>query len=204
MIVHRLVAAQHFGDVLDDMRRDLFRRDRRQRRTVCSAIVPAGVGRRDQCRDLAVRGARGLNGGRGVLPHRCDRLHDARPGRNAARPTVGVAGQRRIERTVITRLVTDHIDDRRACTAGIVQISEAVGETRRAVQQRARGLFRHAAVAVGRAGRYAFEQAQDAVHARHAIECGNKMHLARSGIGEACSDVRREQRADEGFSAVHE
>ena len=200
----RLVAPQHFGDVLDDVRGDLFRRDRRQRRAFGAAIVPARVGWRDQCRDLAVRGARRLNGGRGVLPHCRDRLHDARPGRDAARPAVGVTGQRRIERAVIARLVADHIDDRRAGAAGIVQIGKTVREARRAMQQRARGLFRHPAVTIGRAGRHALEQTQHAMHARHAIERGDEMHLAGAGIGETCRDARREQRADEGFSAVHE
>ncbi len=105
---------------------------------------------------------------------------------------------------MIARLIADHIDDRRTRAAGVVQISQAICQAGRAMQQCARRLFGHPAVAVGGARRHAFEQTQDAVHSRHAVERGDEMHLARPGIRETRCDVRREQSADQSFSAVHE
>ena len=77
-----------------------------------AAVVPAGIGRQDQRGDLARRGARRLHRRRGIHPHGRDRLHHARPGRDAARPALGIRGQRRVERAVIGRLVADDVDDR--------------------------------------------------------------------------------------------
>ncbi len=130
----RLPTPQHLGNVRDDMRRDLFRRDGRKRRAIGSAVVPARIRRRDQGRDLAMRRARRLHGRGRVDAHGRNRLHDAGPRRYAARPSVGVSGQGRIERTMIARLIADHVDDRRARAAGIVQDwpNRSPGRARRA------------------------------------------------------------------------
>ena len=103
---------------------------------------------------------------------------------------------------MVGRVVADDVDHRRLRAPRVVQIGEAVGEARPAVQQRGRRLLRHARVAVGRAGRDALEQAEDAAHAGHAVERGDEMHLAGAGIGEAGVDAGREQRADKAFGAV--
>jgi|SRR5690349_15895205 len=62
-----------------------------------------------------------------------------------------------------------------------------------------RRLLRHPPVAVGRTGRAPLEQAEYTMYARHAIERGDDVHLARAGIGEADIAAGREQRADQGF-----
>ena len=64
----------------------------------------------------------------------------AHPGRDAARPALGVGGQRRVVRAVVGRLVADDVDDRRLRAARVVQVGEAVGEARAAMQQRRRRL----------------------------------------------------------------
>ena len=107
-----------------------------------AALVPGGVGRQDQRRDLAGRGARRLHRGRRIARRRRGRLHGAHPGRHAARPAFGVGGQRRVERPVIGRLVADDVDDAALRAPRVVQIGQAVGQARAAMQQRARRLAR--------------------------------------------------------------
>ncbi len=68
--------------------------------------------------------------------------------------------QRRVEPTVIRRVVADDVHHRRAGTTRVVQVGEPVPEAGTEVQQRRGRAFGHAAVAVGRAGRDALEQAR--------------------------------------------
>ena len=148
-----------------------------------------------------VRAACTAHGGIGA--HRGGRGGGAHPGRGAARPALGVGGQRRVVRAVVGRLVAHDVDDRRLRAAGVVQVGEAVGEARAAVQQRRRRLAGHARVAVGRAGHHALEQAEHAAHAGHAVECGDEVHLRGAGVAEAGIDAAFQQRVDEAFGAVH-
>ncbi len=198
----RLTAAENLRDLPDDMRGNLAGRRDRQRRAFDAAVVPAGVGRRDQGRDLAVRGPRRLHGGCGVGADGRDRLHHARPRRQAAGPAFGVGRQRRVERAMMGRLVAHHVENGRLRAPRVVQIGKSIAQARPAMQQGDRRLLRHPPVAIGRAGRDALEQAKHAMHARYAVERRDEVHLAGAGIGEACVDARREQRADQGFSAV--
>ena len=127
----------------------------------------------------------------------------AHPAGDAARPALGIGGQRRIQRPVIGRLVADDVDDRGRGAAGVVQIGQAVGEAGTAVQQRRGGLAGHPRVAVGGAGHHAFEQAEHAVHAGNAVERGDEMHLRRAGVGETGVDAAFQQRMHQAFGAVH-
>src|SRR5579871_5863748 len=71
------------------------------------------------------------------------------------------------------------------------------------MHERRSGLAGHAAVAVGRAGHDALEQAENAAYARGAVERGDEMHLAGTRIGEAGVDPARDKGPDEAFRAVH-
>ena len=106
-------AAQDLGS-LRDLRR-VGRRLRRHRQRVGddAALVPRRVGRQDQRGDLAGMGARGLHRDGGIGAHGGRRRGGAHPGGDAARPALGVGGQRRIVRAVIGRLVADDVDDGR-------------------------------------------------------------------------------------------
>ena len=75
-------------------------------------------------------------------------------------------------------LVPHQVDDRGPGPAGVVQVGQAVGQARPAVEQGDRRLARHAPVAVGGAGDHPFEQAQDAAHARDPVQGRHEMHLA--------------------------
>ena len=161
----RLAAAENLRDLPDDMRRDLAGRRDRQRRAFDAAVVPAGVGRRDQGRDLAVRDSRRLHGGCGVGADGRDRLHHARPRRQAAGPAFGVGRQRRVERAMMGRLVAHHVENRRLRAPRVVQIGKSVAQARPAMQQGDRRFLRSSARSHGRAGRDALEQAKHAMHA---------------------------------------
>ena len=67
----------------------------------------------------------------------------------------------------------------------------------------AAGLVGHAAVAVGRAGRDAFEQREHRAHLGHVVERGDELHLRGARVGEADVDAVGDERADQGVRAVH-
>jgi hypothetical protein len=168
-----------------------------------AAGAPGGVGRQDERGDAAHRAvARGAHGGGGVGAHFVGGLAAAHPVRHAAGDGQGVALQRRFEAHVLQPMVTHHVDDARARLAGVVQVGQPVAEARPQVQQRGRGLARHAPVAVGRAGDHAFEQAQHAAHAGYAVERGHEVHLRRAGVGEAQLHAAGGEGVDQGFGAV--
>ena len=100
-------------------------------------------------------------------------------------------------------MVADDVDDGRLRLARVVQVGEPVAETGPEVQQRGRGPIGHAPVAVGRAGRDAFEEREHAAHLGHGVERGHEVHLRGAGIHEAGVDAARDQRADERLGAVH-
>ena len=108
---------------------------------------------------------------------------------DAARPALGIGGQRRVERAVIGGLVADDVDDAGAGPTGVVQVGEAVREAGAAVQQGAAGSLGHAPVAVGAAGDHVLLQAEHAAHPRDAVQRGDEVHLARAGVGEADLDA---------------
>ena len=178
----RLATTQERRGVADDVRSNPPQRGRRARLPDDAAIVPTGIGRRDQRRDLAIRGSRRLDCRGGVGADGRYRAHNTGPSRNSARPSFGVRGQWRIKRPVVARLVADDVNERRARTPGVVQIGKPVGQPRSAMQKRDRRLLGHTPVAVGGPGRDAFEQAQHAAQTGHAVERRNEMHLARAGI----------------------
>ena len=76
----------------------------------------------------------------------------AHPGGDAARPALGVGGQRRVERAVVGGLVADDVDDAACARGGRCAGWRGRCEARAAVQQRGGRLAGHAPVAVGAAG----------------------------------------------------
>ena len=56
-------------------------------------------------------------------------------------------------------MIPDQVDDRRVRTTRVVQVRNAVGESRPQMQQREGGTFGHPRVTVGRAGADTLEQA---------------------------------------------
>ena len=178
-------------------------RRHRQRLGDHAAVVPRRVRRQDQRGDLPRMGARGLHRDGGIGAHGRRRGGGAHPGRGAARPALGVGGQRRVIRAVVGRLVAHDVDDRRLRAARVVQVGQTIRQARPTVQQRCRGLARHARITIGRTGHHALEQAQHTVHAGHAIERRHEVHLGRAGVGKAGVDAALQQCVDETFGAVH-
>ena len=128
---------------------------------------------------------------------------DVRPGGERPHERLDVRGQRRIEVPVIGRVIADDVDRRRKRTPGVVQVGGAVEIAGAEMQQRHRRPAGHARVAVRCARCDALEQAQDRSDPRFAVQCGDEVHLARAGIGEAGPDAAIRERPDERIGAVH-
>ena len=124
-------------------------------------------------------------------------------GGDAAGEALRVCGQRRVVGPVVGGLVAHDVDDAGPRAAGVVQVRKSVREAWAAMQQRGRGLARHAPVAVGAAGDDVLLQAEDAAHAGDAVQRGDEMHLAGAGIREADIDPAAQQGVDKTFRAVH-
>jgi hypothetical protein len=71
------------------------------------------------------------------------------------------------------------------------------------MQQRRRGLAGNPAVAVGRAGRDAFEQAEHRADPRDCVESCDEMHFRSTGICEADVHAAIDQRLSERLRAIH-
>ena len=78
---------------------------------------------------------------------------------------------------MVTRMLTDDVDDGNVGATGVVQIGETVGETGAEMQQSAAGFLRHASEAIRGSSDYTFEQAEDATHFRHAVERCDQMNF---------------------------
>ena len=199
----RLLAAQHLRGRAQDVRRHGRSCGDRQRRGDRAALVPGGVRRQDQRGDLPGCGVRSLHCGCAVRAYTRGGGAGAHPVRHRACKALGIGGERRIERPVVARLVTDDIDHRRMRAARVVHVGDAVGEARPAMEQRRGGLAGHARVAVGAAGHHDFGHAEDAAHALDLVERGDEMHFRRAGIGETGINAAGEQRAHKAFGAIH-
>ncbi len=199
----RFALAQDLGRALDRVLRRQRRRRHGDGRGRAAAFVPRGVGGQNEGRDLARRRPRRRHRLGAVRRHGHGIGRGAQPFRIGARHALDVGVERRIVLLVICGVVADHVDDRRARAARVVQVGEPVAEARRQVQQRRGRLARHAAIAVGGAGDDALEEGEDAAYRRHAVERRHEMHLGRAGIGEAGIDAALDQRAREAFGSVH-
>jgi hypothetical protein len=125
---------QHARRLADGVRIGLRRRRHGQGRGDNAALVPRGVGGQDQGGDLPRPCARRLHRHGRVGAHLLGPGGGPDPGGDAARPAFRIGRQGRIERPVISGLVADHVDDAAAGAAGVVQVGEAIGETRAAMQ----------------------------------------------------------------------
>ena len=167
-----------------------------------AAFVPGGVGGQDEGRDPARRGARGGHRFGAVGCHRQSARRGAQPFRIGARDALDVGVERGVILLVVGRVVADHVDDRRARAARIVQIGEAVAEPRCQMKQRRGRLLRHAAIAVGGAGDDALEQARtqriSATRSRAATKCISEV----PGLVKHDIDAARDQRARQAFGSV--
>src|SRR5581483_190156 len=73
-----------------------------------------------------------------------------------------------------------------------------------AMQERRSGPPRDTRVTICCARRNALEKCENTPYCGNTIEGGDKMHLARSWVGEACVHAVRYERAHQTFSTVHE
>jgi hypothetical protein len=168
-----------------------------------TALAPRRIRRQEQERIAAGwTEACGIGGGRLRAGIRC-RCRDIRPRRERLHQRLYVGGERRIEVAVIGRVIADNVDRRRKRAPCVVQVGGAVEIPRAEMQQRHRRAAGHARVAVRRASRDAFEQAQDRSDPGLPVESGDEVHLARAGLAKQVLDAALRERPDERIGTVH-
>ena len=94
---------------------------------------------------------------------------------------------------MVSRVVADDVDDGSKGAFGVVQVGQAVGESRAQVQQGGGGFVGHSAIAVSGAGDDPFKQPQYGPHAGNLVDCRNQLHLGGAGIGKANLDAGIDQ-----------
>ncbi len=130
-------------------------------------------------------------------------LHHAHEGAHRAGEPLDVRAEWRIELPMRESVLTHNVDDWRSRAPRVVEIRQAVGESRSQMQQRRRRDSGHARVAIRRSGRNPFEQAGHGPHPRNPIERSNEVHLRGARIGEAGIDAGGHEAAHERLGAGH-
>jgi hypothetical protein len=82
-------------------------------------------------------------------------------------------------------MLPNEIDDRDLCARSVVQIGDAVAESRAEVKKRARWFASHARIAIGRTGDHTLKQTQNTAYFRDSIEGRDEVNLRSAGICEA-------------------
>jgi hypothetical protein len=104
----------------------------------------------------------------------------------------------------VTRgVLADYVHHRHVCPARIVQVRQAVSETRAEMQKSTRRFFSHACVAIRRSRNYSLKEANNTVNFRHVIECGHEMNLGSAGIRETRINTSGCQGANQTFRTIH-
>jgi hypothetical protein len=93
---------------------------------------------------------------------------------------------------MICGVLADEVNDRHVSPACIVQIREAVPETRAEMQECACGFFGHARIAVPGACDNAFEETEHAAYFRHSVKSGDKMNFRSARICEGGVNAARD------------
>src|SRR5699024_3843604 len=125
------------------------------------------------------------------------------PLRYAAGQAVGVGGQWRIERPMISGLVAHDIDDPTARAARIVQVRQTVGQTGPAMQQCARGFAGDTIIPVGHAGDNIFLEPEGAMDTWALIHRSNEMHFAGARVCKTSVDACGYECFNKASGAIH-
>lgn len=104
---------------------------------------------------------------------------------------------------MIGRVIADHVDDRRARPARIVQVRGAVGIAWSQMKQGAGGHPGHARISIGSPRHHALEQAQHRPHPRLLVQRSDELHLAGAGVGETDGHVVRDQGRQKSARSIH-
>ncbi len=104
---------------------------------------------------------------------------------------------------VVGRVVPDDVHDGGVGAARVVKVRQSVRHSGAEMKQRRGRLSGDTRVPVRGTGDGALEQAEYRTHLGNGIECGNKMHLGRSGIAEAHLDTRVDQALDKRLCTIH-
>ena len=97
----------------------------------------------------------------------------------------------------------DDIDQGRVGLVGVVQVGDAIAQPRSQMEERGRGFARHASVAVRRAGRHPFKEAEHPTHGRNAVQAGHKVHLRRARVHKTDVHAAVDEGVNQTFCAVH-
>ena len=130
-----------------------------------------------------------------------DRLQATQGGHGAGH-ALDVACQWRVGFLVAVAVLAHDVDQRHLGALGVVQVGQAVAQTRGQVQQCAGRLVGHAGVAVRSACDHALEQTEHAAHAGDLVQRRDKLHLRCPGVGEAHVHLARQQCLYQRFCTV--
>ena len=104
---------------------------------------------------------------------------------------------------MISRLITDDVNNRHSGTLRIVKIGKAISKPRSPMEQRHRWPSDESSIAIRCSCCDALEQRKYTAYAGDPVERGNEMHLAGAGIGKAGIDPAGDKCPNEAFGAVY-
>ena len=100
-------------------------------------------------------------------------------------------------------MVADHDHHRHVRTPGVVQVGQAVAQSRTEVQQDRGGLIGHSGISVGRTGGHTLKQSEDTSHLGHGVQGCDEVHLRCSRVGEADPHPVVDKGGQQCLGAVH-
>ena len=172
-------------------------------RSRIARLTPRAIGGDDESRDPPGRSQGRTDGGRCCLCDRAGALDLPNPAGNRARDPGYIGLERRFVLQVLHGVLSHDGHHRRPRFARVVQISERVPQARPGVEERGRGAARHPRVAVRRRSADAFEQAQHAAHALHAVERAHEFELRCARVHQAQVHPVPHQGCEQTFGAIH-
>jgi hypothetical protein len=93
-------------------------------------------------------------------------------------------------------------DDGNLRPAGVMQISEAVAQTRTEMKERTRWLLAHPGISVCGASHNSFEETEHAAHLRNLVQSCDDMYFRRARVSEAGIDTPCHERTNQTLCAV--
>jgi hypothetical protein len=103
---------------------------------------------------------------------------------------------------MIRRMLAHDADDGNMRPAGVMQIGEAVAQTRPEMKERTRRPLAHPRVSVCGAGDDSLEETEHTPHFRNLVQSRDDMYFRGARVGEASIDIPRHQRANQTLCAV--
>lgn len=169
----------------------------------CAALAPGDISGDDQRGNLARLRSRRDDRLDRIAAELARRASCPEPLRIGPGDRLDVRSKRRIVAQMVSRMLSNDVDDGYPRTARVVQICETVGKTRPEMKESACRFPRHARIAVGGSRHHAFEESEDATHLRRSVKRCHQMHFRGAGVREAGFNPSGDHRGNQTFCPVH-